>query len=335
MYFTVRVKCMTYNHSSYIKEAMDGFCSQQTNFPFVCVIMDDASSDGEQDILNNYLQENFDLDDESISYTEETANYNLIFARHKTNCNCYFAVFLLKENHYQKKSKNQYLKKEWINTKYIANCEGDDYWVDSLKLQKQVDFLESHPDYSLVFHNALFHYENGHQPDHRANDFPTGRFYNLQPNIIGKIPTASMVYRSNIYISKLFQECKNSSKIYVGDVPLTLCCDVYGKIYCFNDVMSVYRIHPTNWTNTKEKFRSYKYLFQDIELLKIFKGKYDDSFKNAIARKSIDFFLLIKEKEFKKAFILITNCLRYSPIKSIRVLFLHFSDKIKRELELI
>ena len=152
--FLVRVSCMTYNQHAYITDALNGFVMQQTNFPFVCTIVDDASTDGEQEVIKKYVQDNFDLQDASVAYEKDTDYGHVIFAQHKTNKNCVFAVILLKETHYsQKNSKAPYLT-EWLDTKYIALCEGDDYWTDPLKLQRQVDFLEANVDYSLCFHKV-------------------------------------------------------------------------------------------------------------------------------------------------------------------------------------
>ena len=94
--YTVFVRCMTYNHSEYIEDAMNGFCIQETSFPYVCCIVDDCSNDGEQQIIKNYIHEHFILETvpENYDYGE------VIFARHKKNLNCYFAVILLKQNHY-------------------------------------------------------------------------------------------------------------------------------------------------------------------------------------------------------------------------------------------
>lgn len=153
--FLVRVQCATYNHVHYITDALDGFCMQQTNFPFVCTIIDDASTDGEQEVIKKYIQEHFDIQDSSVAYEKDADYGNITFAQHKTNKNCYFAVICLKENHYsQKKSKKPYIT-EWADTKYEALCEGDDYWIDPMKLQKQVDFLEEHEDYGFVGTNVL------------------------------------------------------------------------------------------------------------------------------------------------------------------------------------
>ena len=125
--YMVCVKCLTYNHAPYIEDAMNGFCIQETSFPFVCVIIDDASMDGEQEVIKNYLEHHFDLSDKHAICMEETEDYSLTFARHKSNANCFFAVYLLKYNHDQiKKSKNAYFN-EWSNcVQYYANCEGDD-----------------------------------------------------------------------------------------------------------------------------------------------------------------------------------------------------------------
>ena len=73
---------------------------QKTNFPFVCLIIDDASTDGEQDVILEYLKVNFELGDNSIARSEETDDFVFTFARHNKNGFCYFAVWLLKQNHY-------------------------------------------------------------------------------------------------------------------------------------------------------------------------------------------------------------------------------------------
>ena len=150
--YMICVRCMTFNHAPYIVDAMNGFCMQQTNFPFVCTIFDDSSTDGEQEVIRNYLHENFDLEDKSVVLNEESNDYYLTFARHKTNKNCFFAVFFLKYNHHKlKKPKNPYSEKFIDGVKYIALCEGDDYWIESNKLQIQIDFFEKHADYSMCY----------------------------------------------------------------------------------------------------------------------------------------------------------------------------------------
>ena len=154
--FMVRVYCATYNHAPYIVDTMNGFCMQETNFPFLCTIIDDASNDGEPEVIRNYLQEHFDLENKSIIRNEETDDYVLIFTRHKTNINCYFAVFFLKYNHYRiKKSKNYF--QEWTNIKYVATCEGDDFWVNPNKLQMQVDFMEANLGYSMCHGDVIYY----------------------------------------------------------------------------------------------------------------------------------------------------------------------------------
>ena len=106
----VLVRCYTFNHAAYIEDAMNGFCMQKTTFPFICAIVDDASTDGEQEIIKKYLRQHFDLDDKTFVRNEETDDYIMTVARHKTNKNCTFAVFFLKYNHYSiKKARLTYL----------------------------------------------------------------------------------------------------------------------------------------------------------------------------------------------------------------------------------
>ena len=148
-HFKVSVWCNTYNQASYIKDTMDGFCMQQTSFPFVCLIMDDASTDGEPEVLEAYLNDHFDTE-----WTKETDDYHLTVARHQENRNCYFAVYLLKYNHYSiKKPRLKYYREVTDEIDYVALCEGDDYWTDAHKLQKQADALDANPQATLVYTN--------------------------------------------------------------------------------------------------------------------------------------------------------------------------------------
>ena len=155
----VYVSCMTFNQASYIEDAMNGFTMQKTDFPFVCAIVDDASTDGEQEVIKNYLNEHFDLEDKNIVRHEETDDFILTYARNKTNMTCYFAVLYLKYNHYKKKPKLPYLARWRDNAKYMAICEGDDYWIDSHKLQRQTDLFRNNPEMTYCFSNRKVHNE--------------------------------------------------------------------------------------------------------------------------------------------------------------------------------
>jgi len=263
--FLVRVHCATFNHHDYITDAMNGFTMQQTDFPFICTIVDDASTDGEQEVIKEYVQEHFDLQDSSVSYEKNTDYGHVTFAQHKTNKSCFFAVIYLKENHYsQRKSKAPYLT-EWMDTKYIALCEGDDYWTDPLKLQKQVDFLEEHENYSMCFHNVKvlggenerWYFDRLKEGDYTDRD--------IYENWL--VSTCSVVYRKG----KAFE-----SKPFIihGDIFLFLQLSERGKLYCMGFVGSVYRRHSGSAScgyseHTSVKlFAQYKYMEKRFPKLK-------------------------------------------------------------------
>lgn len=249
--FTIGVICMTFNHAPYIEDAMNGFCMQETTFPYVCMIIDDASTDNEPEIIKNYLKSYFDLDDKLIVRNEVTDDYYLIFAQHKINRNCFFAVIFLKYNHYSiKKTKMTYLKEWNDNVKYRAICEGDDYWIDKNKLQKQVDFLENHPEHSLCIHAYRRDiYKDNEVISMDIHKYPTNMEIIPDRDVINGTgmfgATASMVYR------------KSSTQDYpdwakrapVSDRPLKFVLFARGHIAYLDTVMSVYRVGvPGSWT---------------------------------------------------------------------------------------
>ena len=234
--FLVRVGCMTYNHSAYISDAMNGFVMQQTVFPFVCTIMDDASTDGEQDVIKKYVSENFDLRNTSIAYEKDTNYGHVTFAQHITNKNCYFAVIYLNENHYSKKKPKAPYLTEWVDTKYIAICEGDDYWTDPLKLQKQVDFLAEHEDYSMCCTGFSQTFE-GNESEKSSMVFDLDDI-TIEHLINGQwIGTATVVYRREL----LTDYKPPFSHLPFGDLPMWFHLALKGKIKYLKDITANYR----------------------------------------------------------------------------------------------
>ncbi len=273
--YMVGVSCMTYNQSKYILDALNGFVMQQTNFPYVVMVVDDASTDGEQEVIRKFVSEQFDINDTSVAYEKETDYAHITYAQHKTNKNCYIVVLYLKENHYsQRKPKMPYLA-EWRDyVKYIALCEGDDYWIDAQKLQKQVDFLEENGEYSMCFHKADIKIEEG---INLKKDSRVDLYKNLEvreytgAEILRHwtIPTASAVYRNGINI-------KRDSRFIYGDSSLFLSCAECGKIYCVsNESLSVYRLVPgsavatkRHWKKNIDHYKAIEEQYSDIEVKK-------------------------------------------------------------------
>lgn len=120
----VSICCITYNHARYIRQCLDGFLMQKVNFEYEIIVHDDASTDGTSEIIRDYSNKYSDL----------------------------IVPIFQSENQYSKGVCGVYAKFVYPHArgKYIAICEGDDYWIDPLKLQKQVDFLEMNPNYSMV-----------------------------------------------------------------------------------------------------------------------------------------------------------------------------------------
>ncbi len=251
--FLVRIFCATYNHESYITDAIQGFVMQETSFPVVYTIVDDASTDKTAEVLRRFVNEHFDVGSNSGGYDKDTDYGHVTFARHKTNKNCYFAVIYLKENHFsQKKSKAPYLT-EWMDTKYVALCEGDDYWTDPYKLQKQVDYMEKHEKCVCFAHNSFLY-------DTALNClslFVKSRVNHCDftlPEFLKKAwftPTQSLLYRQTALSSdKLVRGYMH------GDYSLLIRLLLYPDSYLHydNQVMSVYRAGgyaSTHYNETK------------------------------------------------------------------------------------
>lgn len=254
--FMVCVQCLTFNHAKFIEKALDGFTMQQTTFPYICCIVDDASTDGEQEIIKKYICKHFNLSDRTIVKNEDNTDYYLTFVQHNENKNCFFAVIFLKYNHYSiKKSKLKYFE-VWQNmANYISFCEGDDYWIVKNKLQLQVDFLETHTDYSMCHGDAYYYiYEKKSNKGNIGkiqsrqksfdSDSPQEMFYKILNNDYGNIVTNTVLIRKTC----LDKRIPNTKSFMMGDKPLWLDMSQMGRIKYLDMVLGVYVKHQGSAT---------------------------------------------------------------------------------------
>lgn len=286
--FHVCVLCITYNHIRYIEDALNGFAMQQTTFPYLCAIIDDASTDGEQDCIKGYLDEHCEKDEKTLANFEETNDYQLIFARHKENRNCYFVVFNLKYNHYSlKKNKIAYLKNWLTNTKYIAFCEGDDFWLSTEKLQKQVTILDDHPEIDMCACEAVVIQENRRV----GNMAPSvnERIISLEEVISGGgsfFSTNTLLYRKT-----LLDNYNNSiRRHYPIDYFLQIDGALRGGIYYLAECMAAYRRFTANsWTDKMRKDNKIVFNHERRVLSVLCLFNYETSYKyNATVNNVID-----------------------------------------------
>lgn len=214
----VSICSITYNHAPYIRECLDSFLMQKTDFPYEIIINDDCSTDGTTEIIKEYAEKYPDI-------------IHPIFQD---------------ENQYQKGVRGmfQHFVIPRAKGKYIALCEGDDYWTDPLKLQKQVDFLESHPDYGMCYTKTKYFYQ-------RLNKFGKenwgGPFTELDQLLIFNycVPTASIVIRHSI-LSQYYESVKETTKWEMGDYPMSLYASGISKIYFMDECLCVYRVLPNS-----------------------------------------------------------------------------------------
>lgn len=250
----VLVRCMTYNHEMYIEDALKSFVMQKTDFPFVVSIIDDASTDNNASVITDYLRRVCDAD----AINSSTEEYGKVLdATPSNNSNCLMHVVLLNENHYCKKSKRPYYIQFEEKAKYIAMCEGDDYWTDPLKLQKQVDILEK--DESLMMCCTNCSVVDNHSVELHAvrggvvKDDIEGR-YNLRDFFDQghQYPTLSVLYR-NTHRDEVRQKTNAMRNPYMGDWTLWIALLCFGDMYYLDEVTCAYRINPTSLTHDQSK----------------------------------------------------------------------------------
>lgn len=217
----VSICCITFNHGPYIKSALDGFLMQQTTFDYEILIHDDASTDGTAQVIREYA-----------------ARYPHIIK-----------PILRQENQYSKGISNiSIFNFPRAGGRYIAMCEGDDCWTDPDKLQKQVDYLDAHPDCSLCFHSSKVITVDGSRTEGLMRPYKESK--RVEPEeIVDKAsgyPTASLVFPAWIVkdLPDYYLNCP------VGDIPMQLMMAAAGYAYYMDEPMCVYRVGVSgSWTS--------------------------------------------------------------------------------------
>lgn len=280
----VSVSCITYSHAKYIRQCLDGILMQKADFQYEILIHDDASTDGTDDIIREYAQK-----------------YPTIIK-----------PIFEKENQYSKgvpiSATFNYPRAEG---KYIALCEGDDYWTDPYKLQKQVDFLNNHPDYAMCFHDCYIRNETQNEFYHEEIQ---DRDYSVK-ELFSKwiVPTASMLLKKECVL-----EISPDIRIINGDIRVVLSCFAHGKVRGMKDKMSAYRVQENGVTFKRVKENPLKLETAYIGHYKCLKELYpfipNDVYKQKLANTYINIGVLnLRLKRPFKGLLNIVHALLLSP----------------------
>ncbi len=273
----VSISCITFNHEPYIARALDSFLMQKTSFPIEILVYDDASTDRTQEIIREYERKYPDV----IKPYYQTENQ---YSKGKYNVEGFY-------NYPRAKGK------------YIAMCDGDDYWIDERKLQLQVDYMEAHPECAMCLHSARIETaEAAIQPLHirpyrKDCQIPAEGVIDKPSNY----PTASLLFRTEY--TRDLQDYYYVSP--VGDIPIQIHMASKGTVYYMDREMSVYRQGVSvSWSALMKQGDYKQNLIDHHNAMKVMYrgfsketgGRYDRAIQRACRR--MDFLTLLNVKEY-------------------------------------
>ncbi|OYU66426.1 MAG: glycosyl transferase family 2 [Cytophagaceae bacterium BCCC1] len=265
----VSVHLLTYNHAKFIAQSIESVVNQQTSFPFEIVIGDDHSTDGTSQIVDQYAAQYPDL---------------IKVVRGKTNGGPQPNSIRILEN---------------SQGKYMAALEGDDYWIDPLKLQKQADFMEQNPDFAICFTNTRVEFFENNEEPFLLNTNIEKDVFELKDLIaeteVWFMGTATLFYT----MSSIFPVQPWFHKTKSGDIPMIMLAARHGKIKYLPDVTAAYRRHAAGASNTDHKDDA-KFLENRImmytNLNKDTGYKFHDKFKRNLGGW---YYLLLNSKQYR------------------------------------
>lgn len=255
----VSICCITYNHEKYIADALDSFLNQKASFQFEIIIHDDASTDNTPKIIRQYAEKYPDIIKPIYQKENQYAKGTEIYAKF---------IFPLVKGH------------------YIATCEGDDYWIDHRKIEKQVRFLENNQDYIMCFHAVKIV---------DINRKFVGRYLGLFGQGSKKIDMKEVTKGGVVHVSSRLVRAEFARKIEpewiskarYRDYAMALYMAAEGNVFYRDEVMSAYRIGVensmmTNLSNNYSKKKDIEHQLNNIEVLEMADQYYDYRHHNDI-----------------------------------------------------
>lgn len=275
----VSIFCTAYNHEKYIAAALEGFVNQRTTFAYEALVHEDASTDGTAAIIREYERK----------YPE------IIKPIYQTE-NQYSKGYYIIWNLFVEKSRG----------KYIAMCEGDDYWIDPEKLQKQVDYMEAHPECTLCFTNGKLE-DNGkitqrvipRTAANRKAYKPGDCDYNMgEMALLDYIPTATILFRKD----SLANYPTFSPASFTGDLAMRLSFTALGYAHCIDQDTCVYRFQvpgsaTAGWKNNVQKYLNFLPRVNSTydDLNRFTQGKYDAEIQEMKLRNEMEKYFLLQD----------------------------------------
>lgn len=300
----VSICVLAYNHAAYIKDCLEGILMQQRNFEIEILIHDDASTDGTTDIIRMY----------------ETKYPNIVKPIYES------------ENQYSKGyagHMDDTFNIPRAQGSYIAFCEGDDYWIDPLKLQKQIDILDADGTLMAVVCNSQKVDLKGELLEQRYNNITpnneNGRitlrdFFNQNP----VYPTATVMFR-NRNLDKILSMTSVTANPYLGDWTLWIILHTFGDFYYIDDVTAAYRINPTSVTHSKVDERRLGLAKANFKIIKnvasILPEEYADIRDNLLHEKGWLWFNLANAYKHVHKYFLMAGCLLICGILDPKLLY--------------
>jgi len=272
----VTIVCLAFNHESYIRNCLDGFVMQKTNFRFEAFVHDDASTDGTAAVIREYAEKYPDI----IKPYYET------------------------ENQYSKGLTSfSRIINEHIHGKYVAFCEGDDYWISSNKLQLQVDYLQNNPecgmcytDFNILFQNKNIEWKSVFK--NRPSTFPS-QFESLDKWILSKKYVGPMTWlaKKDLYLSTPKLESLDGTFVQYAHYY------AFSKIHCIKEeTTAVYRIHDSSVTHGESYYLQYKRQRGLFEIQMKLADLYKEQLTNYNLLKNN-----IRDDYYRKLFLIIYN----------------------------
>lgn len=243
----VSISCITYNHEPYIVQALNGFLMQKTSFPFEVLVHDDASTDRTADIIREYekkfpklIKPIYQKENQySKGFTSVTATWNFPRAQGK----------------------------------YMALCEGDDYWIDENKLQMQVDFLEGNPEYGMCYTKTKQFIQKKRKFSRSMFGTDVRDFEDLLFNG-NRVPTLTTVFRKDLLNSYLKEIYPQDKGWLMGDYPMWLYFAHESKVKFFDKVTSVYRVLENSASHSRNIEKSVNFTKSAWEIQNFFSETY-------------------------------------------------------------